>query len=74
MNTLLALLVSAVRALSKGDSRVASAWQTVDDGSAGCNNYTLLLLDWLAHSSIPDLLSSVLFSRNGLTETSGCRE
>ena len=48
--------------------------QTVDDGSAGCNNYTLLLLDQLACSSIPDLLSSVLFSRNGLTETSGCRE
>ena len=36
--------------------------------------YTLLLLDQLAQSSIPDLLSSVLFSQNGLTERSGCRE
>ena len=48
--------------------------QTVDDGSAGCNNYTLLLLDRLTRSSIPDLLSSVLFSQNRLTETSGCCE
>ena len=48
--------------------------QTVDDGSAGCNNYTLLLLDRLTSSSILDLLLSVLFSQNGLTETSGCRE
>ena len=36
--------------------------------------YTLLLLDQLAQSSIPDLLSSVLFSQNGLTKRSGCRE
>ena len=48
--------------------------QTVNDGSAGCNNYTLLLLDRLTSSSILDLLLSVLFSQNGLTETSGCRE
>ena len=55
-------------------STVSVSKQTADDGSAGCNNYTLLLLDRLACSSIPDLLLSVLFSQNRLTETSGCRE